>query len=81
MRFLQVNEELNKSRAKSGGSQLLSRVEKERDNARLEVKQLRCECNSLYERVRLLREGKEREEIREDEELDQLRIQIDEVSQ
>jgi hypothetical protein len=58
----------------------LSRVERERDDAKLEVKQLTLECNSLKERLRIMKEGKEKEEMTEEIEIDKLHLQIENVS-
>ena len=95
---LQVNEELHKVRLNASSAatpppppppgtslpppQVLSRIEGERDDARLEVKELRTENQSLKERLGMMRERKEREEEgeeEEDEEMMYIRSQLEEV--
>jgi centrosomal protein CEP135 len=91
--YSQVNEELNKYRHEPGQSSQpssqpnagvnfgrLSRVERERDDAKLEVKQLTLECNSLKERLRIMKEGKEKEEMTEEIEIDKLHLQIENLT-
>ena len=91
---LQVNEELHKARLNASSAatpppgtslppaQVLSRIEGERDDARLEVKELRTKNQSLKERLSMMRERKEREEKGEegeDEEMTYIRSQLEEV--
>ena len=74
---------MNRVRTESRGpttAHLLRRLEGERDDARLEVQQLRSECESLRERLQVMREGREKEEVEEEQEMKELLLRIEEVS-
>ena len=57
----------------------LQRLQRERDDARLEIQQLKQECESLRERLRLAREGREREQEEETETVTTLSQELEEV--
>ena len=79
-----MNQELNNSRVTTHGSttaQLLCRVENERDDARLEVQQLRSECHSLRERLKIAKESKEREREEDQSKVTTLQVELETVMQ
>ena len=74
---------MNRVRTESRGpttAHLLRRLEGERDDGRLEIQQLRSECDSLRERLQVMREGREKEEVEEEQEMKELLLKIEEVS-
>ena len=74
---------MNRVRTESRGpttAHLLRRLEGERDDGRLEIQQLRSECESLRERLQVMREGREKEEVEEEQEMKELLLKIEEVS-
>lgn len=85
-----MNEELNRVRLRSApppappsSSHIVQRLEGERDDARLEVQQLRTECQSLRERMNMMRQGGgrgEREEVFDEQFVSQLQEKVKEVS-
>ena len=76
-----MNKDLNNIRRGSKGEvpRALQRIQGERDDARLEIQQLRLECESLRERVRLAKEGNERVAEDEEDRLIILSQEVDEV--
>ena len=82
----QVSEELARLRTKShvtstsGPAVLIRRIEGERDDTKLELRQVKVECQSLRDRLKGLQDGHQRDLAGLEDRIAELQLQLDEVS-
>ena len=60
---------------------LIRRIEGERDDAKLELRQVKAECQSLRDRLKGLQGGHHNDLATMEDRIAELRLQLDEVSQ
>ena len=63
----------------SGPAVLIRRIEGERDDAKLELRQLKVECKSLKDRLKGLQDGHHRDLTALEDRVAELQLQLDEV--
>ena len=65
----------------TGPATLIRRIEGEREDAKLELRQLRVECKSLKDRLKGLQDGHHRDLTTLEDRIAELQLQLDEVRQ
>ena len=85
---IQVSDEVGRLRSQSRGASsssgpavLIRRIEGERDDAKLELRQVKAECQSLRDRLKGLQGGHHNDLATMEDRIAELRLQLDEVSQ
>ena len=83
---VQVSEEVGRLRSQSraassssGPAVLVRRIEGERDDAKLELRQVKAECKSLRDRLKGLQDGHHSDLASMEERIAELQLQLDEV--
>ena len=64
----------------SGHAVLIRRIEGERDDTKLELRQVKVECQSLRDRLKGLQSGHQRDLAGLEDRVAELQLQLDEVS-
>ena len=81
--YEQVREELSRqrqlSRPPTSTATVLRRLEGERDDAQLELRQLRTECQSLRDRLKASRNNQQHDLTSMEDRIAELQLQLDEV--
>ena len=67
------------SRVPPGSTTVLRRLEAERDDANLELRQMRAECQSLRDRLRTTQDSQQHDLTTMEDRIAELQLQLDEV--
>ena len=83
---IQVSEEVGRLRSQSraassssGPAVLIRRIEGERDDAKLELRQVKAECKSLRDRLKGMQDGHHNDLASMEDRIAELQLQLDEV--
>ena len=80
----QVSNQLSRARQQArgptvGGAAVVRRLERERDNAQMEMRQLRVECKSLKTRLKSIQDSQDTDLRSMEDRCAELQLQLDEV--
>lgn len=79
----QVSDELSRLRQQTRGpassAAVFRRLEAQRDDAQLELRQLRAECQSLRDRLKTAQDGQQHDLVTMEDRIAELQLQLDEV--